>query len=1044
MHTFPRVLTGAMTSSPPHGSPEAEPVEQPSPAASRVSTLTDPWSEDEDDDDDGGGGVGNSLELVSASKELARDADDAEEDDEEGFDLVNSRDLRSPSPVSLVSTSSRNLVPTAPSPHPTTVTSSASEDLVKVLRQEEPAEGATGMQPDTDTESWRSSSSASDCSASIGGGTTNTKSSVSASGSESGRSHDDSADDHAAGAMRLSFPDPIAASLSGHEATAAHDQHLDNVTPTGLGADYSMLLDVTEAASADSTDSQASSSSAAASVPASPLSDTSRQLSEMSISPDKPLLSPSSSALSSAGANSSDQVVDDEMVSRSTWPLLMTTSTPPSPPSPHPRRTKQRQRRRSSSPTPLSRSDTSSAKQSLLVEQPYALDHDHEQQQQQQYGKSYDPAHVHDWIRSAAEASSPSSSPKPESDEEGQEEEAVSETDSLEQVSCAEDQAEKPPADMEQSIQQLEGGKAARQQQSEQEPAEHDLITSLVGPQSMTSSSATVVPGGRMAKVVPVADESLPGAMPESRGVTVQEAQAQQEEEDDDDAHSSSMQAYAHAPGTARSRKAVAVLSFVAAAVAIAATGWLDSTSSSSPAPVSTLPSSASASAPAMNCNAAATTTTTTTTEEVMLTFSETIRALMVETMVAGSEAEAGAGASATLITAMSIVRSDHNDHDDDDHYDEDDNQALPIAAESSCSCGAGSDQQPSAAIDTPPAPAPARVQEDKAPEPAAHPEKQTRGVFAPGTKLSELEELVVSRAQRRMHRHRQRRRGSLRRRRRELLSLFDRAAAPVVVHAPNPPVMYVPPAVDGPKRRRQVTAPAEGTAATDNTASSERRPESSWLSAWLRPSTADFVARVSTNVLVPTLKHGRHALESANHGRRKLARHLERDVATVAKDLQRQRERVNDFTARHRATCEWSPHLPECFLERLGHRSQRGAKSWWDSIRSHVGGGKRQDEVPRSWLDLIKRGRRKADTERVLDRAYARVARHLETLRLGTRRAQPLTYRGGQETVNHAREAVRALKRVGKRFSAWRRGETSRDGRRRKRNKSKNRSRRG
>ena len=420
------------------------------------------------------------------------------------------------------------------------------------------------------------------------------------------------------------------------------------------------------------------------------------------------------------------------------------------------------------------------------------------------------------------------------------------------------------------------------------------------------------------------------------------------------------------------------------------------------------------------------------------MTFSETIRALMVETMVAGSEAEAGAGA--TLITAMSIVRSDHDDHDDHDRSDNDDNQALPVTAESSCSCGAGSDQHPSAAIDTPPAPAPARVQEEDAPESPALPE-EPRGVFAPGTKLSELEELVVSRAQRRMHRHRQRRRGSLRRRRRELLSLFDRAAAPVVVHAPNPPVMYVAPAVDGPKGRRQVTAPVEGTAATDNSANSERGRESSWLSAWLQPS--HLVARVSTNVLASSLKHGRHALESANHGRRKLARHLERDVATVAKDLQCQRERVNDFTARHRATCERSPHLPECFLERLGHRSQRGAKSWWDLIRRQVGGGKRQDEVPRSWLDLIKRGRRKAGTERVLDRVYARLARHLETLRLGTRRAQPLTYRGGQATVNHARKAVRALKRVEERFSAWRRGESSREDRRRKKNKTKNRSRR-
>lgn len=1022
-------LAAVMTGSPASETVEAEPVGQPSLAASVISTLTDPWSEDEDDDNDDGGGSRNSLELVSASKELARDAVAADEDDEEDFDLVNSRDLRSSSPVSLVLMSSRDLVRTAPSPPPTTVTPSAeAEDLVKVLRQEEP-EGATRMQPDTDTESWRSSSSASDCSASIEGGTTTTtKSSASVSGSDSGRSRDDGDDDHhAAGAMRLSFPDPIAASPSGHEP-ATYDQ-ISNVAPTGLGADYSMLLDVTEAAHVDATDSQASSSSsAAASVPASPVSDTSRQLSEMSLSPDKQaeaLLSSPSSLLSSGAHSSSDQVVD-EMMSTSTSPLLMTTSTPPSPPSPPPRR-KQQRHRRSSSPTPLSRSDTSSAKQSLLVEQPYGLEHDHDREEQQQeqehqYGKSYDPAHVHDWIRSAAEASSPSSSSKEE------QEETASETDALEQVSCAEDQVEQPPVEMDESmLQHIEGGEAIREQQ-----AEHDLMTSLAGPQSMTSSAATVVPGGGMAKVVVGADGSVPGAMPESRGVSEHKAQAR-EQEAEADATSSSMQAYAHAPGTARSRRAVAVLSFVAAAVAIAATGWLDSTSSSSPAPVRTLPSLP----PAMNCKTATTTAATTkTAEEVMMTFSETIRALMVETMVAESEAEAGAGA--TLITAMSIVHSDHDDYDDHahDHDDDGDDEAHSASAPSSCACRADSDQQPLPTIETPPAPTPAQA-------PPALSEDETRGVFAAVSKLSDLEQLVVARAQRRMHRHRQRRRGSLRRRRRELLSLFDRPAAPVVVHAPNPPVLHVPPAVDGSKRRRPVKAPIEITApdSSASSASSERGHESSWLSAWLQPS--HLVAHMSTNVLASGLKHGRHALERASRGRRKLARHLEKDVATVAKDLQRQRERVNDFTARHRATCERSPHLPECFLERLAHRSQRDIKSWWNSIRSHVGGN-RQDAVPRSWLDLIKRGRRKADTDRVLDRAYARLARQLETLRRSARRAQPLTYRGGRETVNHARKAVQALERVGKRFSAWRRGETSRDSSRRKKNKTKNRSRRG
>jgi hypothetical protein len=178
-------LTAVMTGSPASETVEAEPVGQPSLAASETSTLPDPWSEDEDDDDDDGGGSRNSLELVSASKELARDAVAADEDDEEDFDLVNSRDLRSSSPVSIVSTSSRDVVPIVPLPQPTAVTPSAeAEDLVNVLRQEE-HEGATRMQPDTDTESWRSSSSASDCSVSIGGGTSATKSSASVSGSES-------------------------------------------------------------------------------------------------------------------------------------------------------------------------------------------------------------------------------------------------------------------------------------------------------------------------------------------------------------------------------------------------------------------------------------------------------------------------------------------------------------------------------------------------------------------------------------------------------------------------------------------------------------------------------------------------------------------------------------------------------------------------------------------------------------------------------------------------------------------------------------------
>ncbi|GAA5993573.1 hypothetical protein JCM10908_000118 [Rhodotorula pacifica] len=947
------------------------------------STPTEAWSEDEDGE---------------------AERRDEEEDD---FDLVSSRDLRS-------SRASLHGVASVPSTPPQQTHPALCSDDETHLQHH-------AAHDHTDTESWRSSS-ASDSAG------------EKSSASDSGRSNDGNdggegeEDDTKGSTMRLSFPDPIAASSSsldqlvspsrGRKSSpgvvddAVHVQH-DEAPPSGLGAEYSMLLDMTEEEPASGTDDSAAGgcssaraasktdTSSSSSVPASPISDASRQLSEMSTSSSPEKNDTSFSTTSSDSINAASVLE----ASRSTSPLFgllpttMTTSTPPS------RATSQTRLRRTNanrSTSPLSRSATAlrpkKQSDSLLVNNTEQGDAWSAAAPQPDLPKSFDRAQVHEWIKTAAASASARSS---------------------EPVVAAEE-------DSAQDSTHLAGEDELLLQQQHDQAHEHDLAISSSASQSMASSSATVVPGPKFANRFSESmhvSRSLPGAMPDvsnateadrstGKSVTTTKTSASEDDKgnlEDDPA----MQAYAHAPGTARSRRAMAVLSFVAAAVAIAATGWLDS--SSSPASLQSLPPSTVSSFAHQSSEANKM-------ANDAMDLSETIKALIMETV--GSP-EAGA----TLITAMSIIRSDET-------------KALAVVTETTHAVKA-KEAMPSMGKDT--LAEQQQQQQVEAPEPplelpvVVH-EKEPEKVFtAPANALDGIGDLVISRARRQLDRHRRR----THRRRREILSLFDRIAPPPVVQVPAPPVLHMPPAFKPraiPRRARPIAIPVKE-------AKSEQQDQErqSWLSAWLQPSTLDLITRVSEEVLSSSVERGRHALEKANNGRRKLARHLQEDFAAAAKDLGRRRERLHDFTVRHRATCKRSPHLPECFLERLGDRGKSGTKSWWNALRKSVAVERKE---ARSLLDRLTRRPRKAN-KHLLDRAYSDLApflaRQLDSIRYRTRRAQPLAYRGGEETLRHARKAAKAMKRLEERFAErWRRGGVSASNRRSDKKKSKARSRRG
>ncbi|GAA5868443.1 hypothetical protein JCM3774_005381 [Rhodotorula dairenensis] len=1010
-----------MTSSQSHELGEAEAAEHPSPAllppassntSSPSSTPTEAWSDDE---------------IVAP----LGPSEHAEDDD---FDLVSSRDLH-PAPSSRTApVSSRNdllLAAVASSQSQITEPRTTASPLLEASDAElvvlDVDRDRRHDQDQTDTESWRSSAASDSASADD----------KSYSASESGQSQDggdgddSSQGEGATGPMRLSFPDPIAASLTGHAevigasdarlagvftlaASNDEDEEIDRVQPpSGLGAEYSMLLDASGGEHQPGKDVEpervmvsapsSSSSAAASSVPASPLSATSRQLSEMSISPNKlgadSTSSFSSSALSASSASGSLHQPVAQTAGTTSSPDL-TTSTPPRQPAPgwQPPSGPAQHRRRSSSPTPLPRGALVAAlRQSGLphdesdAAQSYHPTHSREQ---------HDHSHVHEWIRTAAVGV-----PSSEGAREDREADSTA-TEPFEPVPRTAGGPEDPAVKEEGHVPQ-DGQEASQNDGHDglgprEEPV---LATSVTTPavRSMASSAATVVPG--RPNLVPGAEQvsasahslssTLHGSIGTGTGLAADDGHAQgdRSDHDEDDDHESvaeadsSMRAYAHAPGTARSRRAVTILSFVAAAVAIAASGWLDSDPAASQLGVdSAVPASTTISAAPSHVTALSTSTE-------VLTLSETIKALIMET-VAGPEA------GSTLTTAMPVACAD-------------DSNAAAAVTESFPDSGQA------APVETP-----VQAQQDQAPDPPCHLLQQSHSVFAPRARSKVLEEYDGSLSGQILHRRGQRRLRSPRRRcrRREVLSLFDRTASPAV-QAPTGPVLHMPPPepkMVKPQSARQDPVPV----GLDNAHSTQLAPkhEASWLSSWLQPLTADLVARVSNQVFDSGLGHGRHALVSANRGRRKLARRLEKDVAGLARDLQRQRDRVHDFAAHHRSTCKRSPHLPECFFERLSRRGQRDVGAWRKSIRSQVG---QRLAAPYSWLAVVEQTRRKVNS-RAFKPAYAAInpflARQLDTLRRGTRRAQPLAYRGGEETVRQARKALQALKNVQKRFDGWRR----------------------
>lgn len=1002
-------------------------------APSPSSTRTEAWSDDE---------------VVMTPGRCGQSEDD------DDYDLVSSRDLRSASasrallvrpPSDLASAAA----PPPPTPSDATeATTSASTTLV--IPDAElvgPDAELVGLGEDcdllrhhdrdhTDTESWRSSAASMSASASD-------------SASESGRSQDhggggegdDSSGgeggDTSSGPMRLSFPDPIAASLIGQPemvgasgastaatvgisacegskvegAEAGRVQH-----PSGLEAEYSMLLDVFEVAhcpevedakllrEAGSVSSSLSSSSS--SFPPSPSSVTSRQLSKMSISPDKcgdkcgdtcggVTASHCSASLSSASPTHPAVATDRSTCS----PPRQAASDPPG--------FGQHDHglcRRASSPTPPPRGLVVAASRpvdllSVAAATPaYAV---HEPRQ------PYDHAHVHEWIRTAAVGAPTSSSSR------GDGEDTSTATEPLDPVSCTEREAEAPPTEVEEGDQV--GREVRHYQDSRLDPREGPETTPASS-RSMASSAATVVPA-RGTHLLPGAErvsappDSLAGAL--RAGLAIDDDQAHNDAPDDGDEEKCvvgadpSMRAFAHAPGSARSRRAVTILSCIAAAVAIAAgSGWLDSNPGPSPLRVD---GAAPAHAPSPTTISAATRSdgaTATPAPEVM-TFSETIKALIMETVV-------GPETRATLMTAMSVAR----------------------AADSKAAASSGDAETGEPAC----AETPVRTLQDQAPgvPPLRLSMQRAHGVSAPRAQQSETEDLDAARARQILRRRGHRRRGTPchhhhhhrhHRRRREVLSVTDRVAPPVqhgLIVLPVAPVSPQLPSEVNPKSTRPGAAPVESPDA--HPSGPMPKHETSWLSSWLHPTTADLFARVSSEVLVPGLERGRHALVRANRGRRKVARHLGQEFAGWARGLQRRRERVHGFAALHRSTCERSPHLPECFFERLvrrGHRrrdADASAYAWWDSLRRQV---TLRRAAPRSWRDVVGGMARREAHQPALDRACASlnpfVARQLATLRRGARRAQPLAYRGGTETVRHARKAVEALKGVPKGFDGWR-----------------------
>ncbi|POY73616.1 hypothetical protein BMF94_3150 [Rhodotorula taiwanensis] len=209
--------------------------------------------------------------------------------------------------------------------------------------------------------------------------------------------------------------------------------------------------------------------------------------------------------------------------------------------------------------------------------------------------------------------------------------------------------------------------------------------------------------------------------------------------------------------------------------------------------------------------------------------------------------------------------------------------------------------------------------------------------------------------------------------------------------------------------------------------------PWSDWVvnGAQLR-TAADLVGARASALVAAAFEQGGNLVTSAARGRRKFNQQVDKQLdATKARFIELSR-RAQKAQRRYENLCQRSPGLPECkpyrSIATIGHqlreatgRAQRSLPKW-DGLQA----------VARAERRTVKQARCAVSDVYAGFRPF--MARHTKRLAKQARRAQPLAYRGGQETVRYAHSVARAFKRqeklLQKRFA---KGE-KRDGKRQRR----------
>lgn len=757
------------------------------------------------------------------------------------------------------------------------------------------------------------------------------------------------------GNMRLSFPDPIASSVpslgaelsgdarrNGSEADSSDGIAIEaeDVPPSGLDGEYSLLLDVTEpptdstAASSGSIETS-SDASERSSVPASPSSDASRQLAVA----DSPFDSPEKMVPSGAAYQ---PVAAARELLLSTGPFQDKVQAAQSDSTPR--------RIEPDSPSPKQRTRAVCLVKDRVPEQPDAWNLETEVA----HSATYDPANVHAWVRSTSSSSF------------GSFDVVSTSASKTVRVGVTGSETEGSTGS---GVESVDPADSRLKDKVEMSSAE---LTSPPS-QSMTSSAATVVPGGRAEQpiVAPVGDE-MPGAFGDTPtsdpGISEEAAPVADNTP--------------RIPTSPRSRRTLMVLSVVTAAVAIASAAWRQhpSTGISAERP-SPIPTGLSTLA-AVNADGPA-----------EATFSATLKALIEQT---AGDAEAR---TALMTTLSARIRSDAAARaaEFDQHAD--------AAAASEYDVAVVADVL-KAEAEKRTAPCGVRSRRSdlvtRTPQTLAPASADVAGVIAETRARLGLdpESSFRSRGEKPPH--------SCRRSRRESVSLF--------VDAPQ--VIALPPRIDS------ALAPITSEANGPNPVVEDSTQQVQALGTYAE-STTQWDEGVFPDDA--GLYHSRRFIQKAARGRRKAVRHLARGWDNLRAVWQSQKRDFREFES----NCRRDPQRPGCRLP--GERFVRDGRlqRWLTLADQHV----RSYEMPAGALvraanggrrEVLKRARRSiqeayATSEPTLGRALSKVRdgarsspRWLDVVSKRVRSSGApgdlvsATSRGGRRALKRARRSLR------------------------------------